>query len=272
MRLRSPINYSWSLATVQGFFLVVSSCLAQVSLAPGIAVVLLGGIAIFTAVRADKWSLTEKVMWILVAVVLMVAEIRNIQTADRAQAEKFSEISKDLEATGRRLEVTQREIEGAAKRIEQANTGINEVSGKIDTQGKELQKRFDEQGPNAKQRIEKVEKQIANQIGDARRILGVCSSVSLPGQGGVRAQYCLSDVQRWTIEVRSYLHVILGDSYESRFDEAAYPRNLKRKRETLLDSATLSQTEIPVLETEARIDVLNQFVRELEAAKKPPEL
>jgi hypothetical protein len=235
----------------------------------GVYIAIMGAVAALMVFR-EKPNRWEKATWSILVTVLMVTEIQNIYTTDREQSATFLKISQALDKTKDGLDATKLGIEAAAKRIEDANSGIRHVSGEVDAYGPEIQKLYDELGPNGKQKIEKIEKQISNQIEASRRVLGKCSSVSPPGQGGSRAQWCLDDIERWNSTARSYILGSLGESYENRFDGAGSRDNLKSKPETTLDSQSSSEIEIPVLQTEARVNVLKQFVTELEAAKQRP--
>lgn len=80
-----PVNYSWTLAVVQGTSLIGALYWFQRPSSPGKAVVVLGLVAVVMTIRAEEhWSRTERIMWLVLALVLAVVETRAINN-DRAE-------------------------------------------------------------------------------------------------------------------------------------------------------------------------------------------
>ena len=143
MRLRGPVEYTWTLAAIQGFAIIATSYWIQIPPSPGIAVGVLGLVAVVMTVRAeDEWGRTERIAWLLLALCLMVVEIRAIQF-DRSrqdaleaqnrkdETERFSEVLKDnrekfdatMSRTGEILGTTQRVGELAQENLENTTGG-----------------------------------------------------------------------------------------------------------------------------------------------------
>ena len=73
-------RYSWPLAVIQGLFFLIAYWLFLSPPSPGIAVAILGLVAIVMAIRVEEeWGRTERVLWLSLATFLMIVEISAIQ-------------------------------------------------------------------------------------------------------------------------------------------------------------------------------------------------
>lgn len=95
--LYKPIPYSRAGAIIQGvFFIIVWVLVRWYSPAPGIAVALLGLAAVLMAVRQSVCTKIEQPIWIVIALLLCIVEIRAIDK-DRARAEQEYETARAAE-------------------------------------------------------------------------------------------------------------------------------------------------------------------------------
>jgi hypothetical protein len=82
--------YTWAAATIQAVFIAAALYWIQHPADIGTAIAALAIAGVFMAVRAEQFTLTEKIVWVLVASLLFYAEIRSIkqdrEAHDRQQA------------------------------------------------------------------------------------------------------------------------------------------------------------------------------------------
>ena len=71
---------------------------------------MMGGVAAYVTFRVGMGT-AEKIGWIALITLLMIAEIRNLYVSDAEQVAKFGKISRDLETTKEGLEKTARGID-----------------------------------------------------------------------------------------------------------------------------------------------------------------
>jgi hypothetical protein len=136
--LRGPVNYKWTLAAIQGLSIIATSYWIQVPPSPGIAVAVLGLVAVVMTIRAEeKWGRSERIAWLVLALGLMVVEIQAIQRDHERQVaievqsrkdenERFAGVLKDnrdrFDATMGKLGTNTEKLEGLAKTQEKINT------------------------------------------------------------------------------------------------------------------------------------------------------
>ncbi len=106
---KTPVRYSWRLAAIHVVFIDLALVGIWIIPIAGLAVAFLGLVAIIMSVRAEeKWSKTEKIMWLFLATVLMVVEVRAInkdhndhedaqRNADVLQLEEFDRIARRID-------------------------------------------------------------------------------------------------------------------------------------------------------------------------------
>jgi hypothetical protein len=91
MEGKPPPRYTWRVAIFQGVCWAGAWYLVGSPSSVGVSVALLGLAAVVMAVRADVFSRTEKIMWILLASALCFAEIESIRSDQRQRASEQQE-------------------------------------------------------------------------------------------------------------------------------------------------------------------------------------
>jgi hypothetical protein len=98
----------------------------------GVYIAIMGLVTAVMALHEGPTRL-EKFCWVLCITAFMVAEIRNLYTADQENAHTFGKISDSLDATKRGLEATKNGLDQTAVKIGETATGIqalhNEATG-----------------------------------------------------------------------------------------------------------------------------------------------
>jgi hypothetical protein len=125
---RRPIQYTWTLAVVQGLLIVFASYFYWRPPDSGAAVAVLGLVAIVMAIRAEgHWKLTEKAAWLALATVLMCVEIRAIQSEhDKHEREQSQARAEQLEKFREVAGGIDRAITNGQKQFNATMSGIKE--------------------------------------------------------------------------------------------------------------------------------------------------
>src|SRR5579862_5356594 len=93
--LKTPIRYSWNWAIFQGLLIIFASYFIQRPPIPGISVVALGLVAVVMTVRAEEeWSRTERLAWLVLAVILMIVEVRAISSDHNEQVRREADATR----------------------------------------------------------------------------------------------------------------------------------------------------------------------------------
>jgi hypothetical protein len=119
-----------------------------------------------------------------------------------------------------------------------------------------------------KQKRQDVKEQLRRYVGMSNWVLVTCKTVSPPGRGGTNAQVCINDARAWVLGPTGYISGSLGELYLNRFGQAGLPGNTETPSVTgvdpTLDRNTASEVYWAIHELEAKINVLNEFIKELD--------
>jgi hypothetical protein len=157
---------------------------------------------------------------------------------------------------------------------------IGELEGFIQSQGKDVRdvKKYTvastaeihalfEQNQTGKQKRQDVKEQLRRYVGMSNMVLGTCRTVSPPGRGGTSAQVCINDARAWTFGATGYISGSLGELHLNRFDRAGLRGNAETPQGTggdpSLDPNTASEVYWAIHEVKAKVDVLQEFIKEL---------
>lgn len=95
-----PMNYSWPLAAIQSLCFVGAAYWFQVPPSSGVAVIVVGLVAVVMAVRAEEeWGRPERIAWLFLAVILSIVAIRAVNEEDAQRERQFIAVVEGLNAT-----------------------------------------------------------------------------------------------------------------------------------------------------------------------------
>src|ERR1700680_3832527 len=87
------VNYSWSLAVIQGTLLICAAYWYQTPSSSNAAVVILALLTVVMAVRAeDKWGHLERAGWLPLAAIVALVAIRATNEEDYMRQRQFASI------------------------------------------------------------------------------------------------------------------------------------------------------------------------------------
>jgi hypothetical protein len=136
------VNYSWTLAIIQILFSIVVFYLMEAPQTSGVAVAVMGLVAVIMTVRAEEdWGRTERILWLSFALVLLIGEIRAIKSdrenQQRLEQEMRNSENRNFEDVLRKDQVhfddTLREMNGITRSSNKAlalsNKALKQITG-----------------------------------------------------------------------------------------------------------------------------------------------
>jgi hypothetical protein len=154
------------------------------------------------------------------------------------------------------------EIQGLEAQIKSQSLDVKDIKKDSITNAAQLRLLWEETQAGKQKRQVVIDK-LKLFVERSKMPYGKCMSVGPVGSGGIRPLECLEVIGGWTRDVQSYVSGSLGEAYEQRFIEAAYPANVKDHTSAAMDGRTASEIERPLRELDSEVAILKQFIKEI---------